>query len=98
MLYVAYTNSLQNILRIEELFFPTEETAIRTRSSFQKLKIPRHKTSIGLKSLSYTGPSLWNNLNENLKRSSSINNFKHKIKEFYFEELKKKNMNLNKRP
>ena len=42
-------------------------------------------------------PSLWNNLNKNLKRSSSINNFKHKIKEFYFEELKK-NMNLNKRP
>ena len=52
--------------------------------------IPRHKTNIGLKSLSYTGPSLWNNLNENLKRSSSINNFKHKIKEFYFEELKKR--------
>ena len=73
----------------EELFFPTEQTAIRTRSSFQKLKIPRRKTNIGLKSLSYTGPSLWNNLNENLKRSSSINDFKHKIKEFYFEEFKK---------
>ena len=72
----------------EELFFPTEETAIRTRSSFQKLKIPRRKTNIGLKSLSYTGPSLWNNLNENLKRSSSINDFKHEIKEFYFEEFK----------
>ena len=71
----------------EELFFPTEETAIWIRSSFQKLKIPQHKTNIGLKSLSYTGPSLWNNLNENLKRSSSINNSKHKIKEFYFEEL-----------
>ena len=74
----------------EELFFPTEETAIRTHFSFQKLKIPRRKTNIGLKSLSYTGPSLWNNLNENLKRSSSINDFKHKTKEFYFEELKKK--------
>ena len=31
------------------------------------------------------------------KRFSSINDFKHKIKEFYFEEFKK-NMNLNKRP
>ena len=61
----------------------------RTRSSFQKLKIPRRKANTGLKSLSYTGPSLWNNLNENLKRSSSINDFKHKIKEFYFKELKK---------
>ena len=73
----------------EELFFPTEETAIQTRFSFQKLKIPRRKTNIGLKSLSYTGPSLWNNVNENLERSSSINDFKHKIKEFYFEEFKK---------
>ena len=72
----------------EELFFPTEETAIRTRSSFQKLKIPRHKTNIGLKSLPYTGPSLWNNLNENLKRSSSINDFKHKIK-VLFRRIKK---------
>ena len=32
-----------------------------------------------------------------LKRSSSINDFNHKIKEFYFEDLKK-NMNLNKIP
>ena len=79
-----------------QLFFPIKESAIQTRSSFQKLNIPRRKTNIRLKSLSYTGPSLWYNLNENLKRSSSINNFKHKIKEFYFEELK--NMNLNKRP
>ena len=74
----------------EELFFPTEEAAIRTRSSFQKLKIPRRKTNIGLKSLSYTGPSLWNNLNENLKRSSSINDFKHKIKRVLFRRSKKK--------
>ena len=81
----------------EELFFPTEETAIRTRSSFQKLKISRRKTNIGLKSLSYTSPSLWSDLNKNLKRSSSINDFKHKIKDFYFEELKK-NMNFNRRP
>ena len=85
----------------EELFFPTEETAIRTRSSFQKLKIPWCKTNIGLKSLSYTGPSLWNNLHENLKRSSSINDFKHKIKGkrvLFWRIKKKKNMNLNKRP
>ena len=72
----------------EELFFPTEETAIRTRSSFQKLKIPRRKTNIGLKSLSYTGPSLWNNLNENLERFSSINDFKHK--RVLFRKIKKK--------
>ena len=99
MLYVTYTNSFQNTPDyFEESYFPTEETAIRTRSSFQKLKIPQRKTNIGLKSLSYTGPSLSNNLNENLKRSSNINDFKHKIRVLFRRIKKKKDMNLNKRP
>ena len=42
------------------------------------------------KPLSYIGPSLWNNYNKSLKTSGSINSFKHKIKEHYFNELKKK--------
>ena len=32
--------------------------------------------NIGVKSLSYTGPSLWNNLNKNLEITSNNNNFK----------------------
>ena len=63
----------------DELFFPAETNGVRTRSSYQKLGLPRRKTNIGLKALSYVGPSLWNNLDETLKTSSSINNFKHKI-------------------
>ena len=60
------------------------------RYSYQKLNIPKRTTNIGQKALSYTGPFLWNNLDKNLKTSGSLNSFKHKIKEDYFKELKKK--------
>ena len=48
------------------------------------------KTSVRQKALSYFGPSLWNNLNKTLKTSTSLNGFKHNIKQYYFNELKKK--------
>ena len=73
----------------DELYFPLETNSVRMHSSHQKLSLPRRKTNIGLKALSYVGPSLWNSLNETLKTSSSINSFKHKMKEYYFSKLKK---------
>ena len=42
----------------DELYFPKETNGVHTRSSYQKLSIPRCKTNIGLKALSYIGPSL----------------------------------------
>ena len=48
------------------------------------------KTNVGQKALSYVGPSLSNNLNNTLKTSTSLNNFKHNIKQHCFDELKKK--------
>ena len=74
----------------DELFFPQETNRINTRYSYQKLTLPKRTTNTGQKALSYTGPALWNNLDKNLKTSSSLNIFKHKIKEYYFNELKKK--------
>ena len=38
----------------------------------------------------YVGSALWNNLNKTLKTSTSLNTFKHNIKQRYFKELKKK--------
>ena len=35
-------------------------------------------------------PSLWNNLNNTLKTSTSLNAFKHNIKQNYFNVLKKR--------
>ena len=41
---------------------------IDTRNSFAKLKHPFRKTNTGQKTLSYIGPSLWNNLPETIKK------------------------------
>ena len=59
-------------------------------NGFQKLNFPHRKTNARQKSLSFIGPSLWNNLNKTLKTSTSLNAFKHDIKQHYFDELQKK--------
>ena len=74
----------------DELYFIVENNGINTRFSFQKLTLPRRNTNIGQKALSYIGPFLWNNLQNTLKSATSINAFKHSIKNHYFNELKKK--------
>ena len=61
-----------------------------TRSSYQKLNVPHRQTNVGQKALFYVGPSLWKNLNKTLKPSTSLNAFKHNIKQQHFNELKKK--------
>ena len=55
-----------------EIYFPAKLSNINTRSSFQRLKQPVK----GLNSVSYSGPSLWNKLPIEIKRSGSTNNFK----------------------
>ena len=69
----------------EELYFPAESSRVSTRSSYQKLKLPRRTTHIGLKALSYTDPSICNSL----KNATNLNTFKHDIKNHYFDELRK---------
>ena len=68
---------------MNEIFFNAECHGIPTRGSFQKLKLPRRRTNQGLRALSYVDPSLWNSLEKSLKSSTSLNAFKHNIKEYY---------------
>ena len=74
----------------DEIYVPLEISEIHTHSSYRKLNVPHRKTNVGQKALSYVGPSLWNNLSKMLKTSTSLNAFKHNIKQHYFNELKKK--------
>ena len=74
----------------DELYLPVEKNEINTRFLFQKLTLPCRNTNIGQKALSYIGPFLWNNLQNTIKSATSINAFKHSIKNHYFNELKKK--------
>ena len=55
-----------------EIYFPAEPSNINTRSSFQRLKQPLGKSDKGLNSASYSGPSLWNKLLVEIKRSSTM--------------------------
>ena len=79
---------------MNEIFFDAESNGIPTRSSYQKLKLPRRRTTQGLRALSHIGPSLWNTSDKTLKASVSLNAFKHNIKDFYFDKIKTKEKNL----
>ena len=70
-----------------EIDFLAEPNKINTRSSFQRLKQPLRKYSKGLSSASYSGPSLWNKLLIEIKRSGSTNSFKHKVKNYYLTKM-----------
>ena len=75
---------------LNEIYFPADQEGVKTRFSYQKLKIPKRKTSMGLKSISYIGPALWNKLPSFLKYAQSLNNFKHMVKEYFFKKVKMK--------
>ena len=69
---------------MKEVSTHAESNGIPTRCYYQKLKLPHRKTNQGLRVLSYIGPSLWNKLDKSLKRSVSLNAFKHNLKDYYF--------------
>ena len=70
-----------------EIYFLTEPININTRSSFLRLKQPFRKSNKGLNSASYSGPSLWNKMPVEIKRSGSINSFKHNVKYYYLTKM-----------
>ena len=74
-------------LYISEMFFLVEQSQ-NTRRSLNKLQIPYQRTNRGLKMLSYVGPRLWNSLPNSLKSVDGVNNFKHKSKELFFDNLR----------
>ena len=71
-----------------EIYFPAEPSNINTRSSFQRLKQPLRKSKIeDLSSASYSGPSLWNKLPIEIKRSGSTSSFKPNVKNHYLTKM-----------
>ena len=50
-----------------EVFCPVDDNGVATRYCDKKLKLPFRKSKLGMQSLSYVGPSTWNNLPNNLK-------------------------------
>ena len=77
---------------VSEMFLPIQQSHI-TRRSQNKLWIPNQKTNRGLGNISYVGPRLWNSFPNSLKCSESVNKFKHKSKELFFNNLRDKEKN-----
>ena len=63
-----------------DLYKPSGQDQINTRSSVLKLKHPSRSMCSGQNTLSYLTPTIWNNLPTCLKLSNSLNSFKRGVK------------------
>ena len=68
---------------LNEIFEFPPHCRTGTRNNFAKLKNPFCKTNTGQKTISYIGPSIWNNLPDSIKKANSLNTFKHNIRKHY---------------
>ena len=57
------------------------------RNDYLKLKHPFCKRTAGQNSLSFLGPTKWNQLPEFTKTYNNINTFKHNLKKLYLEQI-----------
>ena len=76
---------------LNEVFMKAPESSSSLRNSYQKLQQPFPKTNTDKNALSFIGPALWNKVPEKIKRTTSLNTFKHNLKKHYLKELGKVN-------
>ena len=72
---------------LNEVFEVACSNNLRTRNSYLKLICPFRKINMGQNALSFIGPSIWNKTPEVLKKTNSINTFKHDLKKYYLPPL-----------
>ena len=66
---------------------------VQTRNSTLQLSKPSSKAS-GQKGIAYLVPSIWNELPSDMKLIPNLNTFKHKLKKWFLENLKKEEQNI----
>ena len=71
---------------MKEVFEYVSQDRISSRNNYVK-KVPFCKTTMGQKSLSYIGSSVWNKLPSSMKRNISLNMLKHDVKK-HLQELR----------
>lgn len=83
MMYNAVNNQTPNYL--SSRFFPRNEAlSYNLRNTEGKLSIPQPRTNYCKRSFSYSGAVLWNSLPNEIKLSSTLNEFKNKLKNHTF--------------
>ena len=80
------------MLNVHNPMLTASQSNVCTRQAYSRLIQPLRKTNMGLNSISYIGPSLWHKLPENIKQSSSLNSFKHKVKDLFLVNLEKQSL------
>ena len=73
---------------MKDVFEYASQGTTNSRSNYARLKVPLRKTTMGQKSLSYIGLSVWNKLPSSMKRNISLNKFKHDVEKHYLQELR----------
>ena len=68
---------------LNEVFELACSNNLRTRNSYLKLICPFRKSNMGQNALSFIGPIIQNKTPEVLKKTKSINTFKHDLKKYY---------------
>ena len=85
-----YVND-QCINYLNDIFQAASENNIQTRKSFQNIRTPFNKTSLGQMALSYIGKSIWSKTPETLKQAKNLDMCKHNLKKYHLKELKNSN-------
>ena len=77
---------------MSDMFHP-KSIKVQTRNSILQLSKPSSKAS-GHKGIAYLAPSIWNELPSDMKLIPNLNTFKHKLKRWFLENLKKEEQNI----
>ena len=85
-----YVND-QCINYLNDIFQAASENNIQTKKSFQNIRTPFNKTSLGQMALSYIGKSIWSKTPETLKQAKNLDMCKHNLKKHHLKELKNSN-------
>ena len=70
-----------------EVFQWAAKSSRTLRNDYLKLKHPFRETTAGQNSLSFLGPSKWNQSPETIKKCNNINTFKHNLEKPYLAQL-----------
>ena len=86
MRYNSITGSAPSYL-FELLQLNSPSRSLRSSSDTCILKLRRFsRKTRGFRSFSYFGPHIWNNLPQNVRRSTTLSSFKNKLKTYLFSE------------
>ena len=76
--------NFKNVQYMDDIYPLRISPNIRTRRSTDSFVVPFYKKEIARKSISYLGSKIWNDLNQDVKASPSVNSFKHALKRHFF--------------